>query len=164
MGKTQHTGPIKLDKRPRPSLWASFAPMGLGKVKPHHIRDTIKSVWENKDNLPYAYRIITQGVCDGCALGVSGLYDRTLTGPHICTTRLNVLRLNTMPAIDPKWLEDVEKMRELDSTQLRKLGRIPYPLSRKKGEKKFTRISWDDALNRIAEKIKKLIRNSWRFT
>ncbi|AIE60144.1 FdhF/YdeP family oxidoreductase [Bacillus methanolicus] len=156
MGKTQHTGPIKLDKRPRPSLWASFAPMGLGKVKPHHIRDTIKSVWENKDNLPYAYRIITQGVCDGCALGVSGLYDRTLTGPHICTTRLNVLRLNTMPAIDPKWLEDVEKMRELDSTQLRKLGRIPYPLSRKKGEKKFTRISWDDALNRIAEKIKKI--------
>ncbi|EIJ78226.1 formate dehydrogenase alpha chain [Bacillus methanolicus PB1] len=156
MGKTQHTGPIKLDKRPRPSLWASLAPMGLGKVKPHHIRDTMKAVWENKDKLPYAYRIITQGVCDGCALGVSGLYDRTLTGPHICTTRLNVLRLNTMPAIDPEWLEDVEKMKELDSTQLRKLGRIPYPLSRKKGEKKFTRISWDEALNRIAEKIKKI--------
>lgn len=156
MGKTQHTGPIKLDKRLRPSLWVSLAPMGLGKVKPHHIRDTMKAVWENKDNLPYAYRIITQGVCDGCALGVSGLYDRTLTGPHICTTRLNVLRLNTMPAIDPDWLEDVEKMRELDSTQLRKLGRIPYPLSRKKGEKKFTRISWDEALNRIAEKIKSI--------
>jgi molybdopterin-dependent oxidoreductase alpha subunit len=156
MGKTKHTGPIKLDKSPKPSLWASFMPMGLGKVKPHHIRDTLKVVWENKDQLPYAYRILTQGVCDGCALGVSGLRDQTLTGPHLCTTRLNVLRLNTMPAIDPKWLEDIDKLRELDSTKLRKLGRIPYPLSRKPGEKKFTRISWDEALNRIAAKMKSI--------
>ncbi|WP_199427120.1 FdhF/YdeP family oxidoreductase [Thermaerobacillus caldiproteolyticus] len=156
MGKTKHTGPIKLDKSPKPSLWASVMPMGLGKVKPHHIRDTLKVVWENKDQLSYAYRILTQGVCDGCALGVAGLRDQTLTGPHLCTTRLNVLRLNTMPAIDAKWLENVDKLRELDSTELRKLGRIPYPLSRKPGEKKFTRISWDEALNRIAEKIKSI--------
>ncbi|PLR76617.1 formate dehydrogenase [Bacillus sp. V3-13] len=156
MGKTKHTGPIKLDTRPKPALWAGLAPMGLGKVKPHHIKDTMKVVWDNKDNLPYAYRILTQGICDGCALGVSGLYDQTLTGPHLCTTRLNVLRLNTMSAIDPKWLEDVEKMQQLDSAQLRKLGRIPYPLSRKKGEKKFTRLSWDEALDRIAQKIKSI--------
>jgi len=156
MGKTKHTGPMKLDKRPNPSLWVSLAPMGLGKVKPHHIRDTLKVAWENRDQLGYAYRILTQGVCDGCALGVSGLKDQTLTGPHLCTTRLNVLRLNTMPAMDEKWLEDVDKLRELDSTQLRKLGRIPYPLSRKPGEKKFTRISWDEALNRIASKIKSI--------
>lgn len=67
MGKTKHKGPIKLNKKPSPKLWASFAPMGLGKVKPKHIRDTMKVAWENKDNLPYAYRILTQGVCDGCA-------------------------------------------------------------------------------------------------
>ncbi len=145
---------MKLSKKPDPKLWAGLSPMGLGKVKPHHIKDTMKVAWENKDNLKYAYRILTEGVCDGCALGVSGLYDQTLAGPHVCTTRLNVLRLNTAPAMDPKWFEDVEKLRELDSTQLRKLGRIPYPLSRKKGENKFTRISWDEALDRIAEKIK----------
>ncbi|MFC0271479.1 FdhF/YdeP family oxidoreductase [Metabacillus herbersteinensis] len=156
MGKTKHTGPIKLDKRPKPALWAGLTPMGLGKIKPHHIRDTMKVAWDNKDNLPYAYRILTQGVCDGCALGVSGLYDQTLTGPHLCTTRLNVLRLNTAPAIEDKWFEDLEKLREMDSTELRKLGRIPYPLSRKKGENKFTRITWDEALNRIAEKIKNI--------
>lgn len=154
MGKTKHTGPVKLDTKLKPSLWASMMPMGLGKVKPHHIMDTLKVVYDNRDNLPYAYRILTQGVCDGCALGVSGLRDQTLDGPHLCTTRLNVLRLNTMPAIDPKWLEDVEAMQKLDSTELRKLGRIPYPLSRKPGEKKFTRITWDEALNRIAAKIK----------
>jgi molybdopterin-dependent oxidoreductase alpha subunit len=156
MGETKHTGPIKLDTSIKPSLWAGLMPMGLGKIKPHHIRDTMKVAYENKDNLPYAYRILTQGVCDGCALGVSGLYDQTLNGPHLCTTRLNVLRLNTMSGIDPKWFEDVEALRKMDSTELRKLGRIPYPLSRKPGENKFTRISWDEALNRIANKIKKI--------
>lgn len=154
MGKTKHSGPIKLDTSWEPSLWASLMPMGLGKIKPHHIRDTLKVAYDNRDNLGYAYRILTQGVCDGCALGVSGLYDQTLTGPHLCTTRLNVLRLNTMPAIEPKWLEDVSALQKLSSVELRKLGRIPYPLSRKPGENKFTRISWNDALNRIANKIK----------
>ena len=68
MGKTKHTGPIKLPKKPDPSLWVSKMPFGLGKIKPHHIRDTMKVVWENKDNLPYATRILTKGVCDGCAI------------------------------------------------------------------------------------------------
>lgn len=154
MGKTKHTGPIKLDQSLKPSLWVSAMPLGLGKVKPHHIWDTMKAVYDNRDNLPYAYRILTQGVCDGCALGVSGLSDRTLSGPHLCTTRLNVLRLNTMPEIEPHWFEDVERLRAMDSTELRKLGRIPYPLIRRRGENKFTRITWDEALDRIAAKIR----------
>ncbi|GAA0373090.1 FdhF/YdeP family oxidoreductase [Bacillus horti] len=157
MGKTKHTGPTKLPSTPDSKLWVSKVPFGLGKIKPHHIRETIKVAWENKDNLPYATRILTQGVCDGCALGVSGLYDQTLSGPHICTTRLNVLRLNTMPAMKSDVLHaDIDKLRAMDSTQLRKLGRIPYPLIREKGERSFRRISWDDALNTIANKIKKI--------
>ncbi|WP_096185974.1 FdhF/YdeP family oxidoreductase [Evansella halocellulosilytica] len=154
MGKTEHRGPMKLPKSPDPKHWASWVPFGLGKVKPKHIRDTAKVVWENKDNLPYATRILTQGVCDGCALGVAGLKDQTLAGPHICTTRLNVLRLNTMPAIKEKTLhQNIDELRKLSSSELRQLGRIPYPLSRKPGEKTFTRISWDEALNRISNKI-----------
>ncbi|WP_026691699.1 FdhF/YdeP family oxidoreductase [Alteribacter aurantiacus] len=155
MGKTKHQGPMKLPKTPDPKHWVSMVPFGLGKVKPKHIRDTAKVVWDNKDNLPYATRILTQGVCDGCALGVAGLYDQTLSGPHICTTRLNVLRLNTMPAIKDEILfSDINELRKMNSSELRQLGRVPYPLSRKPGQKTFTRISWDEALNRIASKIK----------
>src|SRR5690625_1303836 len=155
MGKTEHSGPMKLSKKPRPDLWVSKVPFGLGKIKPHHLRDTLKVAWENKDNLPYATRILTQGVCDGCALGVSGLKDQTLVGPHLCTTRLNVLRLNTMPAIKEDILHaDIDELRKMDSTELRKLGRIPYPLIREPGARKFSRISWDEALNKIADKIK----------
>src|SRR5690625_4452085 len=154
MKKTKHTGPIRISKKPRPDLWVSKVPFGLGKIKPHHIRDTMKVVWENKDNLPYASRILTQGVCDGCALGVSGLKDQTLTGPHVCTTRLNVLRLNTMPAIKEQTLfSDIETLREMDSTELRQLGRIPFPLIRRPGDRSFSRLPWDDALDIIANKF-----------
>lgn len=155
MGKTKHTGPIRLPAKPDPSLWAGLAPFGLGRTKPGHIRDMGKIMWENKDNLGYAYRILTQGVCDGCALGVSGLRDQTLEGPHLCTTRLNVLRLNTMPAMPDEWLyADIDRLRQLDSTALRKLGRIPYPLVRRKGEQRFRRVSWDEALETVAARIR----------
>ncbi|MBH8607462.1 FdhF/YdeP family oxidoreductase [Thermoactinomyces sp. CICC 10521] len=155
MGETKHTGPVKLPKWPDPKLWVSPMPFGLGKLKPHHLRDTLKVVWENRDQLEFAARILTKGVCDGCALGVAGLRDQTLTGMHLCTTRLNLLRLNTMPAIRPDVLHrDIDELRKLDSTALRKLGRIPYPLLRLKGERSFRRISWDEALRYIAAKVK----------
>lgn len=164
MGKTKHTGPIKLPIKPDPSLWASKIPFGLGKVKPHHIRDTVKVAWDNKDNLPYATRILTQGVCDGCALGVSGLKDQTLKGVHLCTTRLNVLRLNTMPAMKEEVLHaDIDELRKLSSTELRKLGRIPYPLIREPGERRFRRLSWDEALDRVADKMRTLDPKNYAF-
>ncbi|MCQ6562427.1 FdhF/YdeP family oxidoreductase [Paenibacillus mendelii] len=157
MGTTKHSGRIKLPGKPDPKLWVSKVPFGLGRIKPHHIRDTLKVMAENRDNLPYAYRILTQGVCDGCALGVSGLYDQTLEGPHLCTTRLNLLRLNTMPAIKPEILHaDIDELQQMNSTQLRKLGRLPYPLIRRTGERRFSRLSWDEALNLIAGKIRSI--------
>ncbi|WP_431799723.1 FdhF/YdeP family oxidoreductase [Halobacillus andaensis] len=164
MGQTKHNGPIKKIKKPAPEHWVSPIPFGLGKVKPKHIRDTVKVAWDNKDNLSYAKNIITKGVCDGCALGVSGLYDQTLTGPHICTTRLNVLRLNTMPAIEETILHsDIDELRKFTSTELRQLGRIPYPMIRRKGERKFSRLTWDEAIDMVADKMKQLDPKQYSF-
>ncbi len=67
-----------------------------------------RTVWENKHALPYAWRILSQGVCDGCALGVAGFHDWTIDGVHLCTTRLNLLKLNTMRPMDIDRLADVE--------------------------------------------------------
>lgn len=164
MGETKHQGPIKATKELQPKHWVSPIPFGLGKVKPHHFRDTMKIAWDNKDNLGYASRILTKGVCDGCALGVSGLHDQTLKGPHMCTTRLNVLRLNTMPALKEEIVHaDIDELRKYSSTELRKLGRIPYPLIRRKGERKFSRITWDEAMDMIANKMKQLDPKQYAF-
>ena len=94
-------------------------------------------------------------MCDGCALGVAGFHDWTISGVHLCTTRLNLLRVNTMPALDPSVLADVEQLRTLSGAELRDLGRLPYPMVRRRGEPGFTRVSWDEALDLIADRIKR---------
>src|SRR6266705_4374612 len=132
----------------------AVVPFGLGQVKPKHFRGIAETVWKNRDNLPYAWKVLSRGVCDGCALGVAGFHDWTITGIHLCMTRLNLLRLNTMPALDPRLLENVSKLQLLDNAQLRELGRLPCPLLRERNAPGFRRISWDEACRRIAAKIR----------
>jgi len=129
-------------------------PFGLGQVKPKHFRDMAGVAWKNRDNLGYAWKVLSQGVCDGCALGVAGFHDWTMPGIHLCMTRLNLLRLNTMPALDGRLLEDVSKLQALDNAGLRELGRLPHPMLREKNAPGFRRISWDEAYKRLAAKIR----------
>src|ERR1700755_1918985 len=103
---------------------------GIGQQKPHHYREMMKIAWENRDQLPFACRILNEGVCDGCALGTSGLSDWTLPGVHLCMVRLELMRLNTAPALDVTMLSDAESLSALDSRRLRELGRLPEPLLR----------------------------------
>ncbi|MBA4146750.1 MAG: FdhF/YdeP family oxidoreductase [Verrucomicrobia bacterium] len=139
----------------------SAVPFGLGQTKPKHFRDMVKIIWKNRDNLPYAWKVITRGVCDGCALGVAGLHDWTIKGTHLCMTRLNLLRLNTVSELDVSLLADISKLQALDNAQLRELGRLPYPMLREKNEKGFRRISWEEANSRIAKKIKATDPKRW---
>ena len=129
-------------------------PFGLGQTKPKHFRDMAGIVWKNRDNLPYAWKVLSRGVCDGCALGVAGFHDWTIEGVHLCMTRLNLLRLNTMPALDVRLLEDVSKLAKLDNAQLRELGRLPYPMLREKSAPGFRRITWEEAYRRMGAKIR----------
>ena len=139
---------------PKTSFWRRLIPFGLDAVKPRHFRDMLEIVWKNRDNLPYAWRVITEGVCDGCALGVAGLYDWTVKGPHLCMTRLNLLRLNTAPALDHSRLGDVAGLARLRNDQLREMGRLAYPMLRQSGETGFRRVSWDEAYARIGRRIR----------
>src|SRR5215468_4503532 len=110
--------------------------------------------WRNRDNLAYAWKVLSQGVCDGCALGVAGFHDWTIDGIHLCMTRLNLLRLNTMPALNVKRLEDLNALRSLNNAELRELGRLPYPMLREKSAAGFHRISWEEAYQRLANRIR----------
>lgn len=133
---------------------SDWIPFGLGQTKPKHFRAMLDVAWENRDNPFYAWKVLTRGVCDGCALGVAGLHDWTISGVHLCMTRLNLLRLNTMPAMKDAAIAEVSRLEGLSNTELRELGRLAHPMLRKKGEPGFRRISWDDAIARIAGKIR----------
>jgi len=86
-------------KRWTPEHWATWKPFGIGEQYPNNYWEVFRAIWENRDQLPYAWDILNQGVCDGCALGTTGMKDWTLEGIHVCNVRLRLLRMNTMPAL-----------------------------------------------------------------
>ena len=136
-----------------PSLWASKKPFGIGEQRPNNYAEIWRAFKDNSDELRYAWRILKDGVCDGCALGTTGMKDWTLDEIHLCNVRLRLLRLNTMPALDPAVLADTTTLESRSSRELRDLGRLPHPMVRRRGDRGFTRIGWDAALELIAERI-----------
>jgi molybdopterin-dependent oxidoreductase alpha subunit len=135
--------------------WLSrLVPFGLiGQTKPHHYREMLGVLWENRKEIPYAWDVLNHGVCDGCSLGPYGLRDNVLDGVHLCMTRLKLLKLNTMSALDMSAVKDVNRLRKLQPEQLRSLGRLPCPMIRRKGEHGFSRVSWNEALEVICKAI-----------
>jgi len=132
-----------------PSTWASRVPLR----RLDNFAEVFRAAWENRDRLGYAWRILDQGTCDGCALGTHGMRDWTVDGVHLCNVRLRLLRLNTLPELDPTRLGDAADLRSLRARDLRALGRLPYPLLRRRGDAGFRRVGWDTAIDLIAERI-----------
>lgn len=143
--------------------WVSLVPNGLNQVKPNHYLEMARVAWQNRDQLPFAWRILTRGVCDGCALGTTGVRDFTMDGVHLCMVRLELMRLNTAPAIADDALEDVEPLTHRTASELRELGRLAYPMIRCRGDRGFSRITWDKALDLIAGRINKTSPQSLAF-
>jgi molybdopterin-dependent oxidoreductase alpha subunit len=127
-----------------------LSPNGIGQQKPNHFLEMAKVVWENRRHPVYAWRVLSRGVCDGCALGVSGFHDWTIDGVHLCTTRLKLLAVNTADELDPAVLRDVATLSGRSGAELRALGRLGRPMRRRSGEAGFTPISWEEALTTVA--------------
>ena len=71
-----------------------------------------------------------------------------IDGVHLCTTRLNLLQLNTMRALDPALLADVARAARARRRELRELGRLAVPDApppRRAGVPAASR--WDEALD-----------------
>ena len=129
----------------KPSRWASVIPRNPMERKPNQYWEMLRSAWENRDQLPFGWRILNHGVCDGCALGTSGLKDWTTDGVHLCMVRLELMRLNTAPALNPNDLDDVSALSSASSQNLRALGRLPEPMIRRQGDKGFQAVAWEEA-------------------
>jgi molybdopterin-dependent oxidoreductase alpha subunit len=136
-----------------PRLWAGWRPNGVGEQKPNHYGDMVKVAWANRNHPKYAYDVLTKGACDGCALGVTGLHDWTINGVHLCTTRLNLLQLNTADPFDHALLDDVEPLKAKAGGELRTMGRLAHPMRRRRGDPGFHQVSWDEALDALADQL-----------
>jgi molybdopterin-dependent oxidoreductase alpha subunit len=137
-----------------PDLWAGLVPNGVDQQKPRHFKDMLRIARDNSNHPKYAWEVLTKGVCDGCALGVAGLHDWTIDGVHLCTTRLELLELNTADPMDPILLSDVSALRGRSGRELRAMGRLAHPMRRRRGEPGFTRITWNEALDACADALR----------
>ncbi len=137
-----------------PDLWAGLSPNGISEQKPRHYRDMLRIARRQAPQARYTMRILTEGVCDGCALGVAGLHDWTIDGVHLCTTRLELLELNTMAVMAPARLSDVSRFEESTGKELRAMGRLGHPMRRRKGERGFRHITWTEALDAISAAVR----------
>lgn len=143
-----------MSPRSFPSLMRRWFPFGLFEPhKPRHYREMLKVAWENRRRLGYAWRILRHGVCDGCSLGPRGLRDDVMPGPHLCLTRLKLLRLNTMGPLSEADAADLSRLRRMTNAELQALGRVPFPLLHRRGDRGFRRIGWDEAVGLAAERL-----------
>ena len=141
-------------RRWNPSSWVSLSPNGIGHTKPNHLAEMARVAVNVRRSPKKAWKILSKGVCDGCALGVAGFHDWTLDGIHLCTTRLKLLEVNCAEPFDHSALDDVKGLRARTSTELRDMGRLAHPMRRRRGDAGFHLISWDEALDAIADRIR----------
>ena len=151
-----------MPRKPRSfgELAYSPVPFGIGQTKPHHYLDMLRIAWDNRGKLGYAWKVLTRGVCDGCALGTSGLKDWTTDGTHLCMVRLELMKLNTMSAFHPTRLSDVSQLEGKTSKELRELGRLGYPMRRRRGEKGFKLVGWSELWQDVGERWREF--DPWR--
>src|SRR6266850_1873071 len=137
--------------------WRDLLPLGPRRhPRPRPFVEMAQVVWENRDNLGYAWRILNHGVCDGCSLGPRGLRDDVIDGVHLCMTRLKLLRLNTMGPAPDDALRSLASLRAMSNEELHPLGRLPFPLIHRAGDPRLHRLSWDEALGIIGEALREL--------
>ncbi|QGG96449.1 molybdopterin-dependent oxidoreductase [Actinomarinicola tropica] len=148
------TRPERSRRRLHPELWVGLSPNGIGQQKPNHYREMLEVAVDNLRRPAYAMKVLRKGVCDGCALGVAGFHDWTIDGVHLCTTRLRLLEVNTADPLDEDLLSDVGPLRRRSGTELRRMGRLAHPMRRRRGEPGFRRITWDEALDALADGLR----------
>ena len=152
------------DVKSNDNLLSRFVPFGLiGQTKPREYPEMLGVLWENRKQLPYAWNILNHGVCEGCSLGPYGLKDNVLDGVHLCMIRLKLLKLNTMEALDLPVMNNVQRLRALEPEKLRALGRLAYPMIRRKGERGFLRVAWDEALDVVCKGIRNVTPHEMAF-
>ena len=135
-------------------LWFPFGV--LWPNKPRHYREMLRVAWINRGRWGYAWRILRHGVCDGCSLGPRGLRDDVIPGIHVCLTRLGLLELNTLRPMAAGVWEEAAALEKLGNRGLQALGRLPYPLLRRNGDKGFKRISWEEAETLSAQALREV--------
>ena len=139
----------------KPSHWASLVPRNPAEQKPNHYLEMARVAWENRDQLPFAWRILEPGHVRRLRAGHdrAARLDARRRPPVHGPARADAPQHHARPRSRRGW-PTCPRCGALRSKELRALGRLPEPMIRRKGEPGFRVVSWEEAYAAAAEKIR----------
>jgi molybdopterin-dependent oxidoreductase alpha subunit len=114
----------------------------------------------------------TRNACKTCALGMGGqkggMVNETGNFPEVCKKGFQAMTADMQPPIASRFWYDhpVDILRSWSSRKLESAGRLSEPVLYTRSSGTYTPIGWDEALGRIASKLKEIIpeESFWYFS
>ncbi len=114
----------------------------------------------------------SRNACKTCALGMGGqkggMVNELGAFPEVCKKSLQAMVADMQGAIPDKFFEtySVAQLQKFTPKQLEHAGRITQPMLYTKGENYYRPISWEQAFQKIAEKLKSVVADEtfWYFS
>ncbi|MEE9129412.1 MAG: FdhF/YdeP family oxidoreductase [Phycisphaerales bacterium] len=101
----------------------------------------------------------TRNACKTCALGMGGqkggMVNEKGRFPEVCKKSIQAMAADMQGGLHPHFVDDfdLEKLRGFSSRELESAGRLTEPLYAGPLDRNYRRISWDEALGRITDKL-----------
>jgi len=102
----------------------------------------------------------TRNACKTCALGMGGqlggMVNEKRRFPEVCKKSVQAMAADMTGAVHDHFFNDfsIQRMRGMSSRELEAAGRLTQPLYAGPLDNHYTTIDWDEALERIAGKLK----------
>jgi molybdopterin-dependent oxidoreductase alpha subunit len=102
----------------------------------------------------------SRNACKTCALGMGGqaggMVNEAGHFPEVCKKSLQAMVSDMQGGISPDFFAtySVAQMQRFSPRELEHCGRLTQPVMHVRGENYYQPISWDDALSRIADKLR----------
>ncbi|MGI8906653.1 MAG: FdhF/YdeP family oxidoreductase [Candidatus Sumerlaeaceae bacterium] len=102
----------------------------------------------------------TKNACKTCALGMGGqlggMVNEKGHWPSLCKKSVQAMAADMQGAIQPEFFEkfSIAELKQMSPRELEESGRLTQPVYAAPGDTHYRRISWDDALARIAKKLR----------
>lgn len=104
----------------------------------------------------------TKNACKTCALGMGGqrggMVNEEGSFPEVCKKSLQAMVADMQGAIRPEFWKNypIRRLETLTPRELENCGRLVDPVVCDREEGRFRTTTWDDALNKIASKLKSI--------
>lgn len=104
----------------------------------------------------------SKNACKTCALGMGGqrggMVNEIGGFPEVCKKSLQAMAADMQGAIQPEFWQtySVPQLRQFTPRELEACGRLVQPLLLRRGEDHYQPIGWDEAIAKIADKLKEL--------